>query len=174
MMKFNRRTLGVTLGIVCMAAPTSALAGGRFLDGRMTGGGKATGTADGQTVKVTHGFNLRCNAKDKRQNLQVNWTGGKFHLEDITYTNCQDQDDWDEGQPDAGFDTYYGEGIGRNGEHIRIVFTDEGEPGRSDKIELTITDEDGTQLLFVDDDLSLGGNHQAHRVTGGGPAEQDD
>lgn len=52
------------------------------LPGRITGGGSIF-RLDG--VRVTHGFELRCDANDKRQNLEINWDGGNnFHLTEIT------------------------------------------------------------------------------------------
>lgn len=131
--------------------------------GRMTGGGSVW-TADGK--RVTHGFQIRCDADDFRQNLQVNWGGGqKFHLLDMLSATCLDTG-LDESPPEAGFDTYIGTGIGRfngvDGATIEIRFTDEGEPGVDDEATMTIRDADGNVVLEVSGDLRHG-NHQAHR-----------
>jgi hypothetical protein len=54
-------------------------------------------------------------------------------------------------QPNAGFDTYEGTGVGRyngvDGATASWRFTDAGEPGTSDTAQITIWDADGNQLL---------------------------
>ena len=132
------------------------------LEGRMTGGGSVF-TDDG--VRVTHGFQIRCDEDDDRQNLQVNWAGGqKFHLTDMIDATCLDTD-LEEAPPVAGFDTYVGTGTGRyNGEDgatIELTFTDDGEPGVDDTAEMVIRDASGEVVLTVSGSLQHG-NHQAH------------
>lgn len=131
------------------------------VEGRMTGGGSVFG--QGQN-RVTHGFQLRCDADDPRQNLQVNWQGNRFHLLDLTSADCQDTA-LDEGQPPAGFDTFIGTGTGRyNGQEgatIEFTFTDAGEPGVNDRARIVIRDAAGNVVLSVDGNLRFG-NHQAH------------
>jgi hypothetical protein len=172
------RTTSIIAALACVAAPSAALAGGKHEDhkgkkeagGRMTGGGNSVnGVYRGETVKVTHGFTLRCRTDDKPQRLQVNWSGGnKFHLVDLTFSQCFDTA-LDEEQPRAGFDTYVGKGFGRDGAYAEWKFTDAGEPGRNDGFQIRIW-EDGTPNgpadLVVNDTLETGGNHQAHRLTG--------
>jgi hypothetical protein len=170
------RKLGVAATLVCLAVPTAALAGGKDHTkgkGRMTGGGKAMGVSGGTAVKVTHGFQLRCKRTADPQRLQVNWSGGnKFHLEDLTFTRCTLNPALEQENPEAPFNTYEGKGFGRDGSYAEWTFTDDGEPGRTDGFQITIwaSGEDAERgadpILEVDDDLSLGGNHQAHRVTG--------
>jgi hypothetical protein len=134
--------------------------------GRMTGGGTLL---DQDGAKVAHGFELRCDAKDHRQNLTVRWGKGQmFHLESLTMTFCTDLAELKEGAPTAGFDTMIGMGEGRlNGggtATIQFAFTDAGEPGKSDFAILSIRDGDGQALLTAVGALT-GGNHQAHRIT---------
>ena len=140
------------------------------VDGRMTGGGSII---DKYVGRVTHGFQVRCDENDPRQNLQVNWgRGERFHLTDLTSAFCFNARGIEESPPEAGFDTFLGEGEGRyNGEDgatIRFKFTDAGEPGRRDFARIVIRDASGDVVLEVEGKLTFG-NHQAHRVTGGGP-----
>lgn len=136
---------------------------GRPQEGRMTGGGSVF-TAAG--ARVTHGFQLRCDADDPRQNLEVNWGGGnRFHLTDLDTAVCEDTG-LDEAPPEAGFDTFRGTGTGRyNGEDgatIVFTFTDDGEPGVDDTATLEIRDAAGNLVLQVSGEVDRG-NHQAHR-----------
>lgn len=130
-------------------------------EGRMTGGGSVFGT--GQD-RVTHGFQLRCDENDPRQNLQVNFQGNRFHLLDLTSAECLDTA-LDEGNPVAGFDTFVGEGTGRfnnvPGYTIEFTFTDDGEPGVDDTADIVIRDPGGDIVLDVEGELRFG-NHQAH------------
>lgn len=134
------------------------------IEGRMTGGGN-TLLEDG--TKVTHGFVLNCNATEKPNNLQVNWgKGNKFHLENIIGATCSDDPDIEPNPPIAGFDTYEGVGNGRyNGmpATIKWKFTDAGEPGTSDLVEIEIKDDDDIIVLSVIANL-IKGNHQSHAV----------
>lgn len=129
--------------------------------GRMTGGGSVF-VGD---MRVTHGFQLRCDASDPRQNLEINWQGNRFHLLDLTSATCTDNPAIDEGQPVAGFDTFTGEGTGRYngvpGYTIEFTFTDAGEPGVNDTAEITITGPGGDVLVVPTNELTFG-NHQAH------------
>ena len=173
------RKAGMIAAAACMAVPGVALAGGEPppppkddcpVGGRMTGGGNSTrGVYQGEQVKVTHGFTLRCRTDDNPQRLQVNWSGGnKFHLEELTFSRCTDTA-LDEENPEAGFDTYEGRGYGRDGAYAEWKFTDAGEPGRNDGFKISIWSDgtkDGPADLVVNDTLRTGGNHQAHRVTG--------
>ena len=167
------RKLGVAAALACLAVPTAAMAGGKDHSkgtGRMTGGGKAMGTAGGAAVKVTHGFQLRCKTTAVPQRLQVNWSGGgNFHLTELTFSSCTDNPLLEPENPSAPFDTYVGRGFGRDGSYAEWKFTDDGEPGRTDGFKITVWATGNTSaapILVVNDDLSLGGNHQAHRVTG--------
>jgi hypothetical protein len=132
-------------------------------EGRMTGGGSVFGKPQG---RVTHGFELHCDATQTPNRLQVNWGGNRFHLETLTHAACFDSPAIAPNPPAAGFDTYVGRGLGRyngvSGFIARWVFRDAGEPGKNDSMKLVIIDP--VTLLPV---LSVGGNlnvgnHQAH------------
>ncbi len=136
------------------------------LQGRMTGGGSIF-TGPGNQTRVTHGFELHCDANDKRQSLEINWPGtagsNNFHLTAITKATCIDDPSIQPQPPDAGFDTYIGEGVGTcNGQPatIRFIFTDAGEPGTSDTAEYHIS---GACTLNTVKTLLTNGNHQAHK-----------
>jgi hypothetical protein len=133
---------------------------GYYLEGRMTGGGNCTV----DDIKVTHGFTLHCDPGEGANNLEVNWrddTGShQFHLEDLTLAECSDNGLNPE-HPEAGFDTYRGEGTGRfdgvSDAKAFWTFTDQGEPGKdNDTLVITIG-----SVLSIDCTLD-GGNHQAH------------
>lgn len=151
-----------------------------FSDGRMTGGGSVFTDENDYFVppgtRVTHGFQLHCDSSDRPNNLQVNvhlpdGDGSRFHLEELQLAACWDDPTTDPRRPSAPFDHYYGFGVGRfNGEPgycADWMFTDEGEPGRDDRIEqlrvwhceteqfvFSILQEPGHALTY--------GNHQAH------------
>jgi DNA-binding beta-propeller fold protein YncE len=139
------------------------------LEGRMTGGGNFM-SSTGEVVH--HGFQLRCSATDPRQNLEINWgTGQRFHLESVTAVTCYDNPSIDPENPAAPIDTLVLSGAGRlNGRMnatIQLTFTDAGEPGINDGVQLVIKDGQGKTVFDVPaTTLSLGGNHQAHRAIG--------
>lgn len=132
--------------------------------GHMTGGGSIV---DPQGLRVTHGFTLQCDVADTDANsLQVNWgKGERFHLDVLTSAFCGDDPSIAPDPPPAGFDSYGGTGSGRYngvpGATAEWRFTDAGEPGSSDSIELVIKDADGNIVLTVGGTLTTG-NHQAH------------
>ena len=127
---------------------------------RMTGGGSIGKGKD----RVTHGFQLRCDDSDPRQNLEINWHQHRFHLLDLDSAICSDTA-LDEGHPVAGFDTFTGKGHGRfdgvDGATVEFEFTDAGEPGKSDTAKIMVHDKDDNLVLDVDGVLTFG-NHQAH------------
>ena len=129
---------------------------------RMTGGGSIFGDSP---FRVTHGFQLRCDAEDPRQNLEINWEGNRFHLLDLTSAECEDTE-LDERPPTAGFDTFIGTGTGRfnnvDGATVAFTFTDDGEPGVDDTAKIVVRDAAGNVVLDVEGKLEFG-NHQAHR-----------
>jgi len=150
-------------------ATGSATSGGC---GRMTGGGsifKEVLGAKKDTIRITHGFELRCDAGDPRQNLEINWPGPKngsknqnnFHLTNLTSAHCIDDENIAPQPPNAGFDTFIGEGDGLcNGlaAHIEFVFTDAGEPGSLDTADYVIS---GACDLTASGNINKG-NQQAH------------
>lgn len=156
---FNTGTPSFTVKAVAVRrAPTSVTA-----PGRMTGGGSVF-TADG--VRVTHGFELHCDASVSPNNLEINWQGNKFHLESLTEADCSDDPTINPNPPPAPFDTYHGQGTGRydgaDGATAEWTFTDAGEPGTGDHATITIKDAAGNTVLTVSGYLDKG-NHQAHK-----------
>lgn len=134
------------------------------LPGRMTGGGSIIDLVYG---RVTHGFQLHCLDLTASNRLEVNWGDGeKFHLENLVTAMCTDDPNINEGQPEAGFDTYEGTGTGRyngvSGAIAKWKFTDAGEPGKDDYAFITIVDANGNLVLDAQGKLQ-NGNHQAHQ-----------
>jgi hypothetical protein len=129
---------------------------------RMTGGGSIITP----TGRVTHGFELHCNASDEPNRLQVNWRGNRFHLEDLTSASCSDNPAIAPDPPAAGFDTYKGKGTGRfNGQPgatAEWTFTDAGEPGASDTATIEIKNSSNVVVLSESGTLDRG-NQQAHK-----------
>lgn len=133
-------------------------------EGRMTGGGGLT-LADG--TKVRHGFALECDLAEPPHNMVVTWgSGNKFKLDAPTSALCTVDPTISSGNPTAGFNTYEGSGTGQyNGQPGATAhwkFTDAGEPGKNDTMEIEITYM-GTVVLTVPPASKLTqGNHQAH------------
>jgi hypothetical protein len=136
--------------------------------GYFTGGGRVlTGSLTDPTTgeelrKVTHGFQLHCNSESGPNNLQVNWLGNKFHLEQLVAAVCVDDGSTNEPPPNPNpgknkptLDVYRGEGYGRyNGEcgaYAEWVMDDNSEPGKEDHIvSLVIWDEfEGNVVLSL-------------------------
>lgn len=131
--------------------------------GRMTGGGSVFTSA----TRVTYGFELKCDASDTPNSLEINWgKGNKFHLESLTTATCTDDMAIDPEHPAAGFDTYEGNGMGRYngmpGATAHWIFTDAGEPGSSDTVLIHVWDASGSLVLEAMGSLN-GGNNQAHK-----------
>jgi hypothetical protein len=97
--------------------------------------------------KVTHGFQLHCDSNSGPNNLEVNWLGFKFHLEQLENALCFDDGSVNEPPPKSNgnpnsrkptLDVYYGEGFGRYegqcGAYAQWVMDDNGEPGKADQI----------------------------------------
>jgi hypothetical protein len=132
---------------------------------RMTGGGFVDSDAYG---RVSHGFELHCDLSSPN-NLEVNW--GKrpehnFHLQLLTSANCTDDPSIIPDPPkDTGLDTFTGSGSGdldgNAGATAMWIFTDAGEPGKNDRMKITILDASSNVVLNVDDTLK-GGTHQMH------------
>ncbi|HEV8608958.1 MAG TPA: hypothetical protein VGS98_02660 [Thermoanaerobaculia bacterium] len=130
--------------------------------GRMTGGGSVFGKG---AQRVTHGFELHCDVEDAPNNLEVNWAGNHFHMEELLTAVCTDDPAIAPPPPPAGFDTYTGTGIGRcngvAGATISWTFTDAGEPGKLDTATFEISGCPDGLGLSVSGPLKKG-NHQAH------------
>jgi hypothetical protein len=165
----RRAATAVACGLLAtgVALPAAALAGGKkkATNARVTGGGSVF-APDG--TRVTHGFELRCDVGDKRQNLEVNWAGSRFHLEALTAAYCYDDPNFNPGQPSqkkSAIDSYAGSGAGRyngaSGATAQWLIQDDGEPGTTDFFHIKVTDAGGTVVLDAQGVLDRG-NHQFH------------
>lgn len=173
LLSFNTNTPGVQAKGVKVNRPPSTVSRG----GRMTGGGSIFTSANDTGVppgtRITHGFELHCNANKKPNNLEINIhapVNGQFHLENLTFANCTDDPTITPSPPKAPFDTYEGKGTGRYnrqpGATAEWIFTDAGEPGVNDRIKkLIIRDAGGNVIVNVPQPghTLTYGNHQAHK-----------
>lgn len=133
-------------------------------EGRMTGGGNIV---SGSTL-VTFGTELHCDVTESPNNLEVNFDGNNFHMEDLAGASCSLLGN--PAPPPAPFNTYFGHGFGRfngtPGYQIDWVFQDYGEPGvGTDTADITITAPGGKVILNAAG-LLQSGNLQAHAETG--------
>lgn len=136
--------------------------------GRMTGGGSVFTIGD---VRVTRGFQIHCDLREPN-NLEVNWSGFRFHTTELTSAVCIDSVSIDQTPPAAPFDTFIGTGVGKlnnkAGARIEFQFVDAGEPGTSDTAWIRIYDPSGNLLLDVPGSPNVPGyltygNIQAHK-----------
>src|ERR1043166_675607 len=158
--------LSTLFALVCLA----------WMPGRMTGGGSVF-TNSGTEVttsgpdRVTHGFEIHCGAEDGTialpNNLEINWSGNRFHLDALTFARCSDDPTITPNPPYAPFDTFEGFGTGsyngQSGAHIHFIVTDAGERGTLDTAEMTIWSGDYSTspiVLQVDRNYLTFGNHQ--------------
>ena len=130
-------------------------------EGFMTGGGWIN-------PSVSHGGHLTCSKDDKPNNLQVNWAGGKFHLESVSTSYCYETGA-NQGKPAANFDTIVGTGFGRcsgvSGYKAEWTLVDAGEPGTADTFSIKVFGPAGSGLPACGVNAAgvlQGGNHQAH------------
>jgi hypothetical protein len=132
---------------------------GYYQQGRMTGGG--TCIQDG--LRVTYGFELHCHSDALPNNLQISFGGNLFHLESLESAACFN--DPSIVPSPAPFNTYVGFGTGRVNEDtdctVDFIFTDAGEPGTADTVEISISCPSGASLEIEECPLT-GGNHKAH------------
>jgi len=94
--------------------------------------------------KVSHGFELHCNVNSGPNNLEVNWNGNSFHLEELEKAGCFDDNSTNEPPPTGKgknkptLDVYHGEGYGRyNGQcgaYASWTIDDNSEPDKADHI----------------------------------------
>jgi hypothetical protein len=104
--------------------------------GRFTGGGKEIDVGGApMNVKITEGLELDCDLNPSN-NLEINWLGNQFHLEDFMFAACSFVRN--PAPPKAPVNTMNGEGTGRydQTDGYTIVFTlvDNGEPGVNDTV----------------------------------------
>jgi len=139
-----------------------------WVPGRMTGGGSVLGTdASGNTIRVTHGFELHCDPAKSPDNLEINWDGGNhFHLTNLTSIACYDDGQSPAPPPNTANldDLYNGCGVGtfngQPGYTICFTFTDHGEPGDNDTAQYFISAT--TIVLNVPATKLMFGNQQVH------------
>jgi len=133
------------------------------LEGRMTGGGAQIFGG----VKITRGFTVHCDLT-LSNNVEINWDKNQWHIDKpLTKATCINDPAYQQQPPNAPFNTFIGEGIGRlngvDGSKIIFTFIDAGEPGKFDKAAIRIIAPDGitmvlnVPLVFLDN-----GNIQAH------------
>jgi len=169
--KAGLRIVLLGFAVVCLACE---------FPGRMTGGGsvfvgssymevKISGSTD--DMRVTHGFEIHCGDPGNvpgPNNLEINWPGYRFHLEELLQGRCYYDPEINPRPPAAGFNTFVGMGIGKlngvDGASIEFTFTDAGEPGTKDKEAVAILPPGGGEpvLEFGPTFLTFG-NHQAHK-----------
>jgi hypothetical protein len=114
---------------------------------------------------VTRGLTIHCDLK-LSNNLEVNWQGNQFHMEEhLTTTSCTDDPGITQAPPAAPLDTLIGVGRGRyNGEDgftIEFTLVDYGEPGTADQMAIKIY-KGANVVLDVPLQVLTGGNLQAH------------
>lgn len=133
--------------------------------GRFTGGGSQISIGD---VRITKGLTIHCDLL-LSNNLEVNWGGHQFHMEDhIQTVACTDDPNIIQSPPAAPLDTLVGVGLGRydgvDGFTIKFTLIDAGEPGSSDSAALLIyeTANPGNVVLNLPLTHLSGGNLQAH------------
>jgi hypothetical protein len=152
--------LSLLLSFVTLPGPAHAAADAAGAG--MDGGGCLT-TPDDQ--RITHGFDLHCDADDPPNTLDIDWAGHRFHLAEVGSARCTDDPSIDLEPPVAGFDTVSGTGTGRlndeDGATAEWVFSDAGAAGVEDRAAIIIKNPSGDVVLDVSGTLTYG-NHEAH------------
>lgn len=145
--------------IVSLAIPANCAPG----TGRFTGGGKEVVV---DVVTVTYGFEVDCDLHQPSNNLEINWGGNQFHMEDFTSAVCTLQGN--PKPPKAPVNTIVGTGTGRYDgmEGYTVVFElqDNGEPSTNDQASFMVyqTGNPANVVLNVPLQLVTSGNIQAH------------
>ncbi len=134
-------------------------------EGRFTGGGFQI-RVDG--VRVTRGLTLHCDLL-LSNNLEINWNGNQFHMEEhLSTVACTDDPDIIQDPPPAPLDTLTGTGVGRyngdSGYSIEFTLRDFGEPGRNDEMGILVYETANPMNVILDVPIQKldGGNLQAH------------
>lgn len=162
--KFQKSTVGSDDNDYTVRSVTISQPGPELL-GRMTGGGvKATGS---DNEVVTFGLTLHCDIL-LSNNLEVNWQGHQWHLtKPIETATCTNQQN-DAPPPASPIDTFEGTAYGKldgvANSYATFKFEDHGEPGTSDRVQITIYQPGSTSTvaLEVPDQLISVGNWQMH------------
>jgi hypothetical protein len=133
--------------------------------GRFTGGGKQI---DINGIAITKGLTIHCDLL-LSNNLEINWNGHQFHMEEHTVTiSCTDDPSIDQKPPAAPLDTLVGIGLGRydnnDGYTVEFTLVDAGEPGKTDQAALKIYETANPVNVVLNLPLTYltGGNLQAH------------
>ena len=133
--------------------------------GRFTGGGHQI-RVDG--VRVTRGLTLHCDLL-LSNNLQINWNGNHFHIDEhLSTASCSDDPDIIQAPPDAPIDTLIGVASGSYnndpGYTAEFTLVDGGEPGDFDMAAFLVyeTADPANVVLEVPFQYLDGGNLQAH------------
>ncbi len=149
--------------IISLTVPTDEC--GVQATGRMTGGGSQI-RVDG--VRVTKGLTLHCDLV-LSNNLEINWNGNKFHIEEhLTTLSCSDDPDIIQAPPEAPFDTLIGVASGSYNNHTgytgEFTLVDGGEPGDMDMAGFKVYETANPANVVLDVPLQYidGGNLQAH------------
>lgn len=156
-------TSGGQTTIISLTVPDDECA--TQLTGRFTGGGSQT-RVDG--VRVTKGLTLHCDLV-LSNNLEINWGGNKFHIEEhLTTVSCSDDPDIIQAPPDAPIDTLIGVASGTynndTGYTAEFTLVDGGEPGDFDQAAFKVYETANPANVVLDVPLQYidGGNLQAH------------
>jgi len=137
-----------------------------FGQGRFTGGGHQVRVGE---ARVTRGLTLHCDLL-LSNNLEINWGGNQFHMEEhMTTVECSDDPDIVQAPPEAPLDTMIGVGAGRyngmDGYTVEFTLVDGGEPGAGvDYAALKVYETANSANVVLDVPLQpiSGGNLQAH------------
>jgi hypothetical protein len=172
-------------GVIILLVGVSVLCLAWVFPGRMTGGGSVFVTSESMSVttnggtdafRVTHGFEIHCGSDTNHagpppNNLEVNWPGHRFHMDNLTLGHCEcNATLLPPNPPSAGFNEFIGAGTGKldgaEGASISFIFTDQGEPGTNDTESMTIMDPGGSPVLSFGTTKLTFGNQQAHSSHG--------
>lgn len=152
--------LSLLLSFVTLPGPAHAAADAAGAG--MDGGGCLTAPDE---QRITHGFDLHCDADDPPNTLDIDWAGHRFHLAEVGSARCTDDPAIDLEPPVAGFDTVSGNGTGRlndeDGATVEWTFSDAGAAGVEDRAAIIIRNPSGDVVLDVSGTLTYG-NHEAH------------
>jgi hypothetical protein len=146
-------------GGACAALPSLVSGAGSPVEtNRMAGAGERVLA---RSVQVRHAFDIRCDARRRRQKLEVRWgSGERFRLARLTNVTCNDDLNIGSAAPAAGFDTVTGRGRGslngRRGATIRFRFVDLGGPGRRDVADIHVRKAAGATALNIEGTLNRG------------------